>query len=171
MSGVIISLSFDGYPSNSPVHLNVSKSVWQVVSDESKIAILLEFNDAEEANLDLQHLVESEGFPENDSQNPTEVLGIVVEHRHGRCLNETPDECFMAVWRSVVNPGFGHDVRERTEEVLTTFTFIESYLGHIMGANMTLDDQSYALVFGTNYSELPSPYNPEVTVTIYRRVK
>ena len=171
MLGVIISLSFDGYPFESPAHLNVSKTVWQMVANESKYAILLEFADAEEANLDLQHVVENENFPENDNKNPTEVLGITVEHRHGRVLKEAGDDCFMAVWRSIVNPGFGHDARERTEEVLTTFTQIKSYLGHIMGANMTLEDQSYALVFGKVDSELPIPHNPEVTVTHYRRVE
>jgi hypothetical protein len=170
MSGVIISLSFDGHPSQSPAHLNVSKTVWQKVAEKDKYAILLEFVDADEANLDLQSVVESDNFPENDHKNPTEVLGLTVEHRHGRVLNEVGGECFMAVWKSVVNPGFGHDARERTEEILTTFTQIGSYLGHIMGANMALEDESYALVFGTDYLELPIPYNPEVTVTIYRRV-
>ena len=148
------------------------ESAWQAVDDASEFLVLLGFATEGAAQDDLRRLVESqgEGPMPAEASLPTAVSHVAIEHHHGVVLNEVPMGAYLAVVKTVANPGYGHEAGETLEETVSTFVQISGYCGHLQGFNEAIEEEAWAFVFGTNRSTVPIPINPEVTVRVYRRV-
>lgn len=149
-----------------------ASSGWQSLDDASEFLLLLGFSSENAAQEDLRHLIEAQGdgpVPD-DVALPSAVSHIAIEHRHGVVLDEVPMGAYLAVARTMANPGFGHEAGEILEETVSTFAQLPGYCGHLQGSNEAIEEEAWALVFGTIRSQVPIPVNNEVTVRVYHRI-
>jgi hypothetical protein len=177
MPGVVVVVSFSGALPSSPERSNSveelpRESGWQSLDDASEFLVLLGFASERAAQDDLRSLVEAqaEGPVPTDVALPSAVSHIAIEHTHGVVLDAVPMGGYLAVARTVASPGYGHEAGEALEETLSTFAQLPGYCGHLEGYNVGMEEEAWALVFGTIRANVPLPSNPEVAVRVYQRV-
>ncbi|RYG25621.1 hypothetical protein EON82_06410 [bacterium] len=173
MAGVVVAVSFKGSLPPTPARLGAVRpreSAWQGITEEAEFLVLLGFSSEKAAQEDLRSLVEAESPEGPDVALPISVSHILVEHAHGVVLDEVPRGGYLAVARTVANPGYGHEAGERMEETVSTFVQLPAYCGHLQGYNEAIEEEAWAFVFASSRANVPIPQNHEVAVRVYRRI-
>ena len=114
--------------------------------------------------------MESPGASSPDGPLATEVHHIVIESERGAVIDEVPLGVFLALGRSLANPGYGAERSAGLKEMLSTFGQVPNYSGGLQGYNESVEDELWAFVFGTDRATLPLPESAETAIAIYRRV-
>jgi hypothetical protein len=175
--GVVILISFVGSPPAAPpaYHLEKgrerSQSMWRNEEETSDFLVLLGFDSNQAAEYDLRKIVEAESFTSTEENMGTEVHNIKIVHQHGYVLDQVPAHAYMAMTKTISNPGYSDISREMIEEVVASFTQLEGYCGHLIGYNETVEEEVWSLAFGTSVDDVPMYYNDDAVTKLYRRVR
>ena len=174
MVGVVVAVSFAGALPSGPVRADrreglPRESSWRSLADETEFLVLLGFASEDAAREDLRLLVENENPSAYDAL-PSAVSHVQVEHSHGVVLDGVPMGGYVAVARTVANPGYGHEAGEILEETVSTFAQLPGYCGHLEGFNEAIEEEAWAFVFASSETDIPIPLNSEVRVRVYRRI-
>jgi hypothetical protein len=174
--GVVILISFVGSPPAPPPSHDLDKnrersdSIWRDERDTSNFLVILGFDSNQAAEFDLKKIVEEESVTSTEENMGTEVHNIKVVHQHGYVLDQVPAHAYMAITKTISNPGYGDISREMIEEVVASFTQLEGYCGHFIGYNEAVEEEVWSFAFGTSIDDVPMSYNDDSVTKLYRRV-
>lgn len=131
---------------------------------------MLGFDSNQAAEYDLKKIVEAESITTTRENIGTEVHNIKIVNQHGYVLDQVTAGAYMAVSKTIANPGYGDISREMIEEVVSSFTQLEGYCGHLIGYNETIEEEVWSFAFGTSVDDVPMSYNDDSVTKLYRRV-
>ncbi len=140
---------------------------WSDIMDSSRTLLICQFENPEAAEDQLKkHFTGSE--PIVDVQTP-DVRGVVVFERKGYEMENSAGE-FLSLASLHVSPGLGSKMGDEMSATLQSLALMPGYLGHILGANTSLDEEIWALVLWT--TKPPAPQNRDgMSYTCYTRVQ